>query len=192
MPAPIRARLTYANVMSTIAVFVALGGSSYAAVQLSRDGVKARHIAANAVRSVEVKDRSLRARDFARGQLPRGATGPQGPQGFQGPQGLKGDQGDRGPAGGASREVLFAEVDEDGNVDNSSGGVTATDLDFGTYEVDFGRPVANCTAVGTIGSSGTTATVDGQINVADRSNPEGVFVETNNTMGRPFRLVVVC
>ena len=30
----LRQRLTYANVMSTLAVFVALGGSSYAALQI--------------------------------------------------------------------------------------------------------------------------------------------------------------
>ncbi len=33
-----RSRLTYANVMSTLAVFIALGGSSYAAVQLNGQG----------------------------------------------------------------------------------------------------------------------------------------------------------
>ena len=31
MPARIRARLTYANVMATLALFVALGGGAYAA-----------------------------------------------------------------------------------------------------------------------------------------------------------------
>ena len=31
----IRSRLSYANVMSTLAVFIALGGSSYAAVTLN-------------------------------------------------------------------------------------------------------------------------------------------------------------
>jgi hypothetical protein len=32
----LRARLTYANVMATIAVFIALGGSSYAAIEPGR------------------------------------------------------------------------------------------------------------------------------------------------------------
>ena len=31
----LRDRLTYANVMSTLAVFIALGGSSYAAIKVS-------------------------------------------------------------------------------------------------------------------------------------------------------------
>jgi len=35
----IRANLTYANVMATIAVFIALGGSSYAAIRLPANSV---------------------------------------------------------------------------------------------------------------------------------------------------------
>ena len=73
-----------------LALFIALGGTSYAAVNLSKNDVGARHIKPNAVRSSEVKDRSLLAKDFRRGQLPRGATGPQGPAGPA-----------TGPAGGA-------------------------------------------------------------------------------------------
>jgi hypothetical protein len=41
-------RLTYANVMSTLAVFIALGGGAYA---LTRGEVKSRHIAADAVKA---------------------------------------------------------------------------------------------------------------------------------------------
>ena len=82
----LRARLTYANVMATIAVFVALGGSSYAAVTLKKNSVKSRNIAKNAVTSPKVKNGSLLSRDFKTGQLPAGP---------QGPKGDKGDQGDR-------------------------------------------------------------------------------------------------
>ena len=35
-----RGRLSYANVMATIAVFVALGGSSYAAVKITGKDIK--------------------------------------------------------------------------------------------------------------------------------------------------------
>jgi hypothetical protein len=87
----LRQRLTYANVMATIAVFIALGGSGYAAVTLNRNSVKGKHIAKNAVTSPKVKNKSLKRKDFAPGALARG------PQGLQGPQGLKGDQGPPGP-----------------------------------------------------------------------------------------------
>lgn len=37
----IRGKLTYANVMATIAVFIALGGASYAAIKLPKNSVGA-------------------------------------------------------------------------------------------------------------------------------------------------------
>ncbi len=95
--------------------------------------------------------------------------------------------------------VLFAEVSAAGVLDNSSGGVTVTKLasPAGNYEVDFGRNIALCTAVATIGLSGAGAPVAGEVYLADRSgNAEAVFVDTNTSDGtagdRAFRLIVVC
>jgi hypothetical protein len=82
--------------MATIAVFVALGGSSYAAVTLKRNSVKGRNIAKNAVTSPKVKNGSLLRRDFKAGQLPAGVQGPKGDKGD------KGDQGDRAQVIGAT------------------------------------------------------------------------------------------
>jgi hypothetical protein len=103
---------TYANVMATLAVFVALGGSSYAAVTLSQNSVKSGHIgkgqvrnsdiARNAIRSSHVRDGSLLSKDFKAGQLGTGAsgtTGPAGPVGPTGPAGIEGPAGAEGPAG---------------------------------------------------------------------------------------------
>jgi hypothetical protein len=64
----LRSHFTYANVVATLALFVALGGGAYAAVKLP----------ANSVTTRQVKDHSLLTRDFRPGQLPRGAIGPQG------------------------------------------------------------------------------------------------------------------
>jgi hypothetical protein len=60
----IRRRLTYANVMSTMAVFIALGGSSYAAVTISGSSIKNRSIHAKKIRhntltGWEIKESSL-------------------------------------------------------------------------------------------------------------------------------------
>jgi hypothetical protein len=92
--------MTYANVMATMAVFIALGGSSYAAVTLGRNSVKSRNIApgqvrasdigTNAVTAAKVRNGSLGGADFAAGQIP---TGPRGPAG---PPGAKGDPGPGG------------------------------------------------------------------------------------------------
>ena len=76
----------YANVTATMALVVALGGTSYAAIKLPR----------NSVTSKTVKDRSLLSKDFKRGQIPAGKAGPAGAAGPAGPQG---PQGFPGPAG---------------------------------------------------------------------------------------------
>lgn len=99
MLASVRRRLSYANVMATVAVFVALGGTSVAAVALKRGSVKGKHIASNAITSPKVKDRSLRARDFALGQLPAGAKGATGAAGAAGASGAAGPQGPAGRDG---------------------------------------------------------------------------------------------
>jgi hypothetical protein len=80
--------LTYANVIATLALFLALGGGAYAAFKLPKDSVGSKQLKANAVNSSKVKDRSLLAGDFKTGQLPAGARGPQG---LRGPTGDTGD-----------------------------------------------------------------------------------------------------
>jgi hypothetical protein len=95
----IRSGLTYANVMATAAVFIALGGGAYAALKLPRNSVGPTQIKKNAVSSSKVKNHSLLAGDFKAGQLPAGPQGIPGAQGVQGVQGIQGLQGDRGPAG---------------------------------------------------------------------------------------------
>src|SRR5215216_4485897 len=91
----IRRSLSYANVMATVAVFVALGGSSYAALTITGKNVKdssltGKDIKNSSLTTSDVRNGSLLSGDFKSGQLPRGAQGPQGPQGTQGPQGAAG------------------------------------------------------------------------------------------------------
>jgi hypothetical protein len=91
----LRGRLTYANVMATIAVFVALGGTSVAAVSLKRNSVGSAQIKNGSVTGNDVKNnslsggdiKSLTSKDFKGGQLPQGAQGATGPQGPAGPAG---------------------------------------------------------------------------------------------------------
>ena len=61
--------------LALLALFVALGGTSYAAIQLSKNSVSAKHIKRSAVRSAEVKDLTLRKKDFKPGQVPGGLLG---------------------------------------------------------------------------------------------------------------------
>jgi hypothetical protein len=94
-----KAHLTYANVLATLAIFIALGGVSWAATQLPRNSVGTAQLKKNAVNSSKVKDRSLLAKDFKSGQLPKGATGMVGPQGDPGMVGPQGDPGANGATG---------------------------------------------------------------------------------------------
>jgi hypothetical protein len=117
MFARLRARLTYANVMATIAVFIALGGSSYAALKVtSRNvpkdaltGADIKNLTGKDVRnnsltgadvknltSADVSDGKLLAEDFAPGQLPKGD---------------KGDRGERGEQGAPGAALAYAEIE---------------------------------------------------------------------------------
>ena len=85
-----RPRATFANIVSCLALFVALGGASYAAVALPRNSVGPKQIAAGAVDNSKIKKGSLLASAFKPGQLRAGkdgAQGPAGPPGAQGPPG---------------------------------------------------------------------------------------------------------
>ncbi|MFY9577981.1 MAG: hypothetical protein WAQ33_01520 [Gaiellaceae bacterium] len=95
------------NLVGYLALFVALGGSSYAAA--------GKLLPANSVGTRQVIDHSLGAVDFKAGQIPAGPTGDPGlpgPPGNRGPKGSKGDAGQAGPAGpsGATKVVVYTKV----------------------------------------------------------------------------------
>jgi hypothetical protein len=86
----IKKRLTYANVMSSIAVFLVLGGgAAFAAGQLGKNSVGSKQLKRNAVTTAKIKKGavtgakvkagSLTASNFAAGQLPAGPKGETGP-----------------------------------------------------------------------------------------------------------------
>lgn len=91
-----RKHLTPSLAISCIALFVALGGASYAAVKIPKSSVGNAQLKKNAVTGSKVKTGSLQADDFRAGQLPQG---PQGVQGIQGERGLQGEPGPEGPPG---------------------------------------------------------------------------------------------
>lgn len=89
------------TVIACLALAVALGGTGYAAIALPAGSVGTAQLKTGAVVSSKVRDGSLRARDFAAGELPAGERGATGPQGPQGPAGASGPQGPAGPTGAA-------------------------------------------------------------------------------------------
>jgi hypothetical protein len=82
------------NLVAYLALFVALGGSSYAAVRLTPGSVRTRalaqgavthtKLAANSVSSANIANRSLTKADFRVGTLRKGDTGATGPAGRAG------------------------------------------------------------------------------------------------------------
>jgi len=118
--------------IACVALLLALGGTGYAAQRLV--------LPRNSVTTVQVRDHSLLAKDFARGQLPRGAIGPAGPAGAAGPAGPAGAAGPAGPAGpaGAAGSAKWALFRPDGGIVTQSGGITLSAHPFaGGYVIDF-------------------------------------------------------
>jgi hypothetical protein len=92
-----RLRISPATVIALLALVVALGGTSYAALKITGKDVRDSSLTGR-----DIKNRSLGAADFKAGALPRaapGATGPAGPTGAPGPAGPEGPPGPAGPAG---------------------------------------------------------------------------------------------
>jgi hypothetical protein len=98
----VRSRLTYANVMATVAVFIALGGASYAAIKLPRNSVGARQLKKGAVTPAKLGKATRKALVG-----PRGATGPQG---LPGPKGDTGTTGPQGPGAISLERKVPAEL----------------------------------------------------------------------------------
>ena len=72
MLSKLRQRLTYANVMSTLAVFIALGGSSYAALTISGTTIENRSIPAKKLKRNSITSKEIRESRLTR--VPRART----------------------------------------------------------------------------------------------------------------------
>jgi hypothetical protein len=176
----LRDRLTYANVIATIAVFIALGGTSYAALTLPRDSVGSAQLRTGAVRSIDVKNRSLQASDLS----PRARAS------------LRGQQGPVGPAGppGAAAVRYFAAVSATGGLvrGNATSGGNAGST--GSYVVGFADRVSGCAYGATLGSTDASSAPAGRVTVRDLDGRVGV--QTYDAGGAPadlpFHLIVAC
>lgn len=179
----LRDRLSYANVTATLALFIALGGTSYAAVTLPRNSVGSAQLRSNAVSSAEIRDRSIRLRDVSpttRRQL-QGQAGPQGPVGETGPAGI-------------SAVRYFAAVTSAGGFARGnalSGGRAGGP---GRYTVGFGVSVSGCAYAATVGSTDASSVGAARATVSDQGGVVGV--QTYDAGGAPadlpFHLLVVC
>lgn len=188
----LRKRLSYANVMATLATFIALGGTSYAVAtlprnsvggdQIRRGAVGPSEIRSKAVRSRDIRDRSVALRDIstgARNSL-RGQAGPPGPQ---------------GPAG-ASAISFHASIASTG-VKQRGNATSSRPLGTGRYLVTFARNVSQCDAVaGLAAVPGGTVVEPPAGRATVRPNAAGIEVRTFDVDGTardlPFTVLVGC
>jgi hypothetical protein len=181
--------LTYlrSHHVALLALFVALGGTSYAVARLPKNSVSAAQIKKDAITSVKVKNHSLLAKDFKAGQLPSGARGADGTPGAPGRDATK----------------LWAVVTAAGALSRSSvpgiSAVRSGAAGAGAYLVTFPQDVTQCAWIAVIGSPGS-GTQDGDVEVEGVSGqPNQVFVGTSSRVGdgsgtedRGFHLAVFC
>jgi hypothetical protein len=117
------------NLVAYLALFLALGGTSYAATritgaQIADGSITGADLRNGSITARDVRRGSLLASSFATGQLRRAvvaANGAPGSQGSQGPRGLTGPPGAPGPAGAAAPS--FGDGTQVGNRENVACGV---------------------------------------------------------------------
>jgi hypothetical protein len=178
-------------IVACIALTITLSGTSYAVAQqvLPRNSVGTAQLKKNAVNTSKVANRSLRAIDFASGQIPRGPAGPAGPAGAAGPA------GPAGPAGAAAT-ALWAVVDSAGTLIRNKGVSSVQKLAVGDYLVVFNQDVTACSYQATLGGP-TTSVAAGEISAGQRvAVAAGIRVVTLTSAGaladRGFYLAVFC
>lgn len=190
-----------AMVVASVALFAALGGTSYAA--LSANSVTTRTIVNGTIRNEDFKDGTLRGNEFKRDSLGGGAIKEQSLDGSLIPTVNAARRADAATAAasadGLARQVV---VGADGARSNDRGVVSVTKTATGRYQVIFDRDVAACVPVATLVQGTPPAdrpnvAITGQIAVAKAGdNVSAINVATANAGGeyadRGFNLVVSC
>ncbi|WP_134738935.1 hypothetical protein [Nocardioides sp. 503] len=185
-------RLTYANVVSTLALVIAMGGggaavaaglakNSVGSPQIKNGAVKKADLGAGSVVSTKIKDGAVTGADVNESSLGKVPSAK------------------RADAAGSAENVLGAVVNSNGTLvtAQSSHATSAAPLFLASYEVVFDRDVSGCSYTVSVGESGVGDGVVGFASVTGRdNNPNGVFVttydKTGAEAGRPFMVHVIC
>ena len=188
----LRDRLTYANVTASLALFLALGGTSYA-LTLPRNSVGSKQIRTKAVgtselrtgavRSRDVRDRTLQLNDLSLGARSalRGTSGPQGPP---------------GPPGSGGTTYRLA-LNSAGSRIRGDEPRLYTTRGLNEYIVEFARPATECVTTATLALNegiSTQPPLPGYVTVSREGN--STVVRTYDTAGQPsrraFNLIAAC
>ena len=181
-------RLTYANVVATFALFIALGGTSFAVTQLARNSVGTKQIKKGGVASSDIRRGAVTSRGIRNGAVETRDLD------ADTREALRGETGPAGPPGPTYRAVV-----------NSGGGqvrgnATAVDHQGGSarYAIAFDRDVSGCAATASLSDAQNGPTLEtpppGRVTVGVEGTR--VLVRTYNAEGAaqdlPFSVIVAC
>jgi len=189
----LKARLSFANVVAMLALFVALGGTGIAAGVVPNGSIGTQQLKADAVTSGKVKNGTLKAVDFARKQILKGAPGPAGPI---------------GPTGVVDTSQFYTKAQADarflrgtvtvvasGTVTSGSFGSATATCPVGSQVVGGGVEPNN---VLTMGVSASYPVVDGTALISQTDGQHGpatawrAFVVNSSGADAPIKVVAVC
>ena len=192
MLARLRPRLSFANVTSVLALFIALGGTGYAAVTLPRNSVGSTQIKKRAVGSSELKTNAVTSRacePLGRAERPlgpRAASRSAGSRGRKVPPARPASRCARPfrPAAPSSAATPSAPRTRAGPTSTASA---------------FDRDISSCVATATLASvptaGGTDQPTAGRITVT-QDQPTSVLVRTFAADGtpaeQPFNVIIAC
>ena len=165
-----------ALVISCIALFVALGGSSAAAIVITSKNIK----------NGTIRNRDIHRRTISHTRLRKNTL-----------TGREIRESTLGTVPTSTGFSHFAVVTSAGILARGRGVSSATRTGAGRYQVIFTRDVRNCAYVATQGGAGAVVPPSGSISVASlASNVNGVkvhtFSSTPNAVDRSFHLLVNC
>lgn len=177
-------RSTFTTVVAASAVLTVFGTGTAVAGGL----ITSAKIKNNTIQSIDVRNNNLTGADIHDASL----TGADVANGS-----LSGTDIADGSLSNQDVGVLFAQIDAGGGVSNSSGGVSATHLGTGTYEVNWGRNVQSCAFVATQGADGVGNASGAILGVTDRLfDANAVFVTVHDAANAgvdlPFQIMAVC
>ena len=187
-----------ALVVASIALVVALGGVSYAAVAIPKNSVRSAQVVNGSLQQADLSKKTIAALHGARGeQGPQGIQGAPGAAGAQGQQGIQGIPGPRGDKGDPATGTFAFGLMPGGFVPaKSSGAVSVDHPGTGFYRVTFNKDITHCVTFATTPQNADSFAYAVQT-AQDSANSVSVetFVLSNGNLtaaDRLYYVVAVC
>ena len=199
-----RKRLSFANVTSMLALFVALSGSAYAAAQLPANSVGKAQIRPSAVGKSEAAASSIgrsevRSSAIGKSEIATNGVGQSEIRNNSiGPGEIRDGKigvADLSSAAQAVNGVTFRTSATDQGAATGGNAKTVARTGEGVYSVDLGTDVSKCQVSATIAGTGAT---EGHVTVVPGASTNLLTVNTFNAAAapvaddRPFHLLVAC